>query len=249
MAPNPEQDLDAPPKKRQKQVDGSKAAPKPTATEERGAFPWPDTAHPPKPLAADAETGVPSQTDLPIKDLVSLVPTDTHPEDKLELKTSHLDSPHQEAAHAAVATSVSAHSQTASSAKIVDLPPPTNDITTEASSPHHYLHAPRLPSMYPVLIPLLPDATLSESLQGRLVLEYPTIYVLADQPEKLPHKYVTEEMFFKKLQEEGYRERLEAKLTGQEEGELVKEVPLENESVDERKLEEVLDRDLVSLRE
>lgn len=58
-----------------------------------------------------------------------------------------------------------------------------------------------------------------------------------------------EEMFFKKLQEKGYRERLEARLTGQEEGELGNDVPLGNNNVDERKLEEVLDRDLISLKE
>lgn len=245
---HPEQDH-TPPKKRQKQGDGRRATPNPTTAEERSALPWPDTARPGKPIAADAETGVASQTDLPVKEFASLAPMDAHTEDKLTLTTPNFDSTQHEAPPVAVATSMSVPSQSASSPDVVDVSLQTKNTTTAASLLHYYLHAPRLPSVHPVLIPLPPDARLSEFLQGRLVLEYPTIYVLAEQPEKVPNKYITEEMFFKKLQEEGYREQLEAKLTGQEEGELVKEVPPGNDSVDEKKLEEVLDRDLISLRE
>ncbi|KAL8827866.1 MAG: hypothetical protein Q9191_002928 [Dirinaria sp. TL-2023a] len=248
---SPEQDFNAPPKKRQKRFDGRRAAVSPIPTQERPDFLGSDNTCPPKPVAADAGNGVPSQSGLPIQEPVPQAPTDAHSEDKLKSITADLDSPQQEALPAAVAPSpsISVRPQPPYSANVLDEPPPINDTTTAASSLHYYLHAPRLPSMHPVLIPLPPNATLSESLQGRLVLEYPTIYVLAEQPEKLPDKYITEEIFFKKLQENGYRERLEARLTGQEEGELGNEVPLGKNSLDEGKLEEVLDRDLISLKE
>ncbi|KAL3455119.1 hypothetical protein BJX64DRAFT_298058 [Aspergillus heterothallicus] len=52
-----------------------------------------------------------------------------------------------------------------------------------------YLHRPRTATKQPVLCPLLPNATLADSLRGRTVLEFPTIYVLRtplteSQPEQ-----------------------------------------------------------------
>ena len=163
--------------------------------------------------------------------------------------TPSLESSPQELLTAAMEKSIPAPTQPPSSADVEDVPLLIKDTTTTTSSLYYYLHAPRLPSEHSVLIPLLPEASLSESLRGRLVLEFPTIYVLTREAEKLSDRYITEEMFFRKLQEEGYRNQLEAKLTGQEEGELGDEASVGNDSMDERKLEEVLERDLKSLQE
>ena len=60
-----------------------------------------------------------------------------------------------------------------------------------------YLHHPSLPSRHPVLILLPPDAILATSLTNRLVLEFPTIYVLHSQVDgKVPDGFVSEEDFF-----------------------------------------------------
>ena len=130
---------------------------------------------------------------------------------------------------------------------------PGRDVTSEtastSSSPlHFYLHAPRLPSPCPVLIPLSPEATLSDCLQNRLVLEFPTIYVRNEPADKLRDDYITEEAFFTKMQENGYREKIEAKLTGSEEGQVLEELKGLEDKVDEKKLEEVLKSDLKQLQ-
>lgn len=66
-----------------------------------------------------------------------------------------------------------------------------------------YLHHPSLPSRHPVVIPLPPDAKLATSLTNRLVLEFPTIYVLRSQPDgTLPEGLVSEEDFFASAKKE-----------------------------------------------
>lgn len=169
LSQSPEQDLDAPPKKRQKHFDGRRASPIPA--EERRDLLWPDNACPLKPVAADAGNQLPSQSVLTIQEPVPQAPADAHSEDKLKSVIADLGSPQQEARPAAVPTSpsISVRPQPPASANVVDVPPPIDDTTTTVSSPHYCLHAPRLPSVHPVLIPLPPNATLSESLQGRLV--------------------------------------------------------------------------------
>ena len=111
-----------------------------------------------------------------------------------------------------------------------------------------YLHHPSLPSRHPVLIPLSPDAKLATALFNRLVLEFPTIYVLHNQPDaKLPEGFVSEEDFFasakKELVEEiadektcvgGFARNFEEK----------KAHDLENGEVDEGRLLEVVGNDL-----
>ncbi|KAL4734218.1 hypothetical protein BDV11DRAFT_213086 [Aspergillus similis] len=66
-----------------------------------------------------------------------------------------------------------------------DTTQPTSKLTspsTEAPSPHRtvffYIHRPRTATKQPVLAPLSPEMTLTTALQDRVVLEFPTIYVL-----------------------------------------------------------------------
>jgi hypothetical protein len=58
---------------------------------------------------------------------------------------------------------------------------------------HFYLHRPHTPSSKPiVLIPVPSDRSLSELLRNRVILEFPSIYILACTHESLPSKYMTE---------------------------------------------------------
>jgi hypothetical protein len=127
-----------------------------------------------------------------------------------------------------------------------DSPKPSDG--ARALSVHFYLHAPCLPSPRPVLIPLPPEATLTDILRSRLVLEFPTIYVRYDPPEKLGNDYILEEDFSMRMQEKEYREKIEARLTGREEGQVIERLDQLEDTVDERKLEEVLRRDLTSFQ-
>jgi len=70
-------------------------------------------------------------------------------------------------------------------------PPPTPPLS-------FHLHHPSLPSRHPVLIPLPPSTNLAGALTNRLVLEYPTIYVLHQNPgEGLPEGFISDEEFFR----------------------------------------------------
>lgn len=118
----------------------------------------------------------------------------------------------------------------------ISSPPGSNNMT-------FYLHTPSLPSRTQVLAPLSSDATLSNCLQDRLVLEYPTIYVFEARADKLlPDGFITEEEFFKRS-----RKELIAEV---EEGEIVKDERLARteepglDQMDEKKLMEVLGKDL-----
>ena len=106
-----------------------------------------------------------------------------------------------------------------------------------------YLHTPSLPSRNQVLAALSPDATLSNSLQDRLVLEYPTIHVFNQSADdSLPDGFTTEEEYFKTSRKERIAEI--------EEGEIVKDetrIRMEEskfDQVDEKKLIEVLGKDV-----
>lgn len=110
-----------------------------------------------------------------------------------------------------------------------------------------YLHHPSLPSRHPVLIPISPAATLASALSNRLVLEFPTIYVLHQHhDEKLPERFVSEEEFFH-MAKKGLIEELEEGefVNGEdEETQQAKEGFHEDGGVDERRLLEVLGKDL-----
>jgi len=80
------------------------------------------------------------------------------------------------------------------------------------------------------------------------VLEFPTIYVRHDPPDKLGNDYILEEAFSMRMQEKEYRDQIEARLTGREEGQVIERLDQLEDTVDERKLEEVLRRDLTSFQ-
>jgi hypothetical protein len=109
-----------------------------------------------------------------------------------------------------------------------------------------YLHRPHTPSSQPtVLIPLSPSETLTAALQGKIVLEFPTIYVLTEAPDELPRAYVTEETYLSGQRKEdlvlgrdGVDER---EGEGSEEGELG-DIGLKG--IDEKKVLEVLRKDI-----
>jgi hypothetical protein len=55
-----------------------------------------------------------------------------------------------------------------------------------------------------VLVPVAPLAALQDCLRNRVVLEYPTFYVLADPPESLPAGFISEATY---LEREGPHRR------------------------------------------
>lgn len=59
----------------------------------------------------------------------------------------------------------------------------------------------------------------------------------------LPNDYITEGDFDRKMQQEGFKDSIMAKLTGIEEGEIEQE-NRETDELDTKKIEEVLIRDL-----
>jgi hypothetical protein len=78
--------------------------------------------------------------------------------------------------------------------------PTTEDVeTARQSSPpierHFYILRPRTPGPSRVLIPLSNLSTLSASLKGREVLEFPTIYVLSEPPSALPQGFILESQY------------------------------------------------------
>jgi len=70
---------------------------------------------------------------------------------------------------------------------------PEPEPPTRKRNYHLYLHRPLTPSSYPkVLVPLDPDQPLKEILREREVLEFPTIYVLENEPADLPGTFMLE---------------------------------------------------------
>lgn len=67
----------------------------------------------------------------------------------------------------------------------------------EAASLYFYLHLPRQPSRRPVLRALGSDSTPASFLRGRLIIEYPTIYVLQHASSDLPSHFIHDDKFFK----------------------------------------------------
>ena len=160
----------------------------------------------------------------------------------------NIDGPAEEGPDTAAAADARTSRTTQSSASI---PPSSPDPPVTKQEPssnfNFYLHHPSLPSRHPVLIPLPPDARLATSLTNRLVLEFPTIFVLHGQPDgKSPEGFVSEEDFFasakKELVEEiaGEGTQIEGLNGDGDDG----KKGLEDVEVDEGSLLEVLGKDL-----
>jgi hypothetical protein len=85
-----------------------------------------------------------------------------------------------------VDTSITENTEDATSEPCPSLPP----------SHHLYLLRPRTPSCYPkVLVPIDPSQSLEVILRGRVVLEFPTIYVLCVDSTNLPDQFMLEDNF------------------------------------------------------
>lgn len=124
--------------------------------------------------------------------------------------------------------------------------------STEKIAPHRdvyfYLHRPRTATRQPVLIPLASTMDLTTALRGHTVLEFPSIYVLPDSPERLLTEKRSEFLL-----EEDYL-RTEKPALEQEAGEVLPgQDGVDNSSsansmdlgqVDEQKVLEVLKQDL-----
>ena len=110
-----------------------------------------------------------------------------------------------------------------------------------------YLHHPSLPSRRPVLVPLPPDAKLATSLTNRLILEFPTIYVLPSQADgRLPEGFVSEEDFFASAKKELIEEIVGegTQIAGFDGNSDEGKADLEDGELDEDRLREVLGKDL-----
>lgn len=76
------------------------------------------------------------------------------------------------------------------------------DPKTPSHPPYFYLLKPHTSSISRVLIPLVPDDTLTKSLEDQTVLEFPTLFVLDQSSDALPSGFESEERYLKTQQEE-----------------------------------------------
>lgn len=139
------------------------------------------------------------------------------------------------------------------------------DNATAVVSPHRgvyfYLHRPQTCTKQPIVIPLPPNMSLTSALRNRTVLEFPTIYVLPDSPgtllaERENPKFILEEKYLGSgvageesvsgqtangagnTEQDGHGDQDGESESGPEQD------PINLENVDERKILEVLERDL-----
>ena len=118
---------------------------------------------------------------------------------------------------------------------------------TSTPSLKFYLHHPSLPSKDPVLIPLPSDATLATSLTNRLVLEFPTIYVLPQHEDRgLPDGFISEDDYFAAAKKDLIEDAPEVENTVENLNVVSGEIRdgLEEGELHEGRLLEVLDKDL-----
>jgi hypothetical protein len=77
--------------------------------------------------------------------------------------------------------------------------PPSTSLDWLDCKHHFYLAKPATSTTSQVVIPQSSKSTVTEALQGRSVLEYPTIYVLLQPPNGLPPGFMLEEDYLKTL--------------------------------------------------
>lgn len=69
--------------------------------------------------------------------------------------------------------------------------------STPHAENHFYLHRPNLPSHVRCLIPVQPGARIKDVIRDRVLIEFPTIFVLGACQEKLQEPFITEEEYLK----------------------------------------------------
>lgn len=57
---------------------------------------------------------------------------------------------------------------------------------------YFYLHKPTTPSKFKCLVPLAGNDAIRDVLDGQIILEFPTIYVMNESPEQLTSPFITE---------------------------------------------------------
>lgn len=118
-------------------------------------------------------------------------------------------------------------------------PPPTKK--DPAAGLYFYLHKPNTPSKVKCLIPLSCDRSLQNALEGRTVLEFPTIFMKDERPAELKPPFITEEEYKSRYGEDV---TVPGSIT-LEDGEVEEgEAPALSSDVDSQKVLEVLARDL-----
>jgi len=137
----------------------------------------------------------------------------------------------------------------------------TEDVSTDPTSSakpsiapplHFYLLRPHTTSSSRVLIPLPPSSTLADTLQHRVILEFPTIYTLPQAPDRLPDGYMLESDFLglSKKEDEEMEELLAVLPAGSlDHGDVVglgahPDTNIGRPDLDDRKILDVLRRDL-----
>jgi hypothetical protein len=105
---------------------------------------------------------------------------------------------------------------------------------------HFYLHCPNTPSAIKSLIPIDPNATIADIIKERLLLEFPTIFILYDPPELLSKPFILEKDYTKQYGDQA--SSIPSVDATNETTELQDQAPSQ---IDEKRLLEVLQKDLV----
>ncbi|KAL5046340.1 hypothetical protein BDW71DRAFT_65247 [Aspergillus fruticulosus] len=110
-------------------------------------------------------------------------PTEPQPQPESDVPVSTLSTSETAQQPIAAADSLSSTQPTPAQEDNAPASQPTLTLlSTETTSPPRnvffYIHRPRTATKHPVIAPLCPDMTLTTALQDRVVLEFPTIYVL-----------------------------------------------------------------------
>ncbi|KAL9096850.1 MAG: hypothetical protein Q9165_000814 [Trypethelium subeluteriae] len=116
------------------------------------------------------------------------------------------------------------------------------DESSSVKGLHFYLHKTHTRGAQIVLIPLAASNTVLASLKNRIIVEFPTIYVLPYPQEQLPSEYITEAEYFKRRRADnsaaGFAndetQGAPGHATGMDEADSVRSVQSEAEEEDER---------------
>jgi hypothetical protein len=109
------------------------------------------------------------------------------------------------------------------------------------SNLHFYLHCPNTPSAIKSVIPIDPDAKIADIIKERLLLEFPTIFILYDPPKMLSKPFILEADYAKHYGDQA------SSIPSMDKANVINEEQDHGPShIDEKRLLEVLQKDLVS---